>query len=64
MAGLSNMKFWYVTVYEKIVDPDGKIKMKELFHRKCMNVDEANQLFKEKKETHVGPQFTVMRENY
>ena len=64
MAGLSNMKFWHVTVYEKVVDENGKIKMEQRFYKKCMDVNEANELSKVKKEEYKDKQYTVMRENY
>lgn len=55
MAGLSNMKFWYVTVFEK---------SKTVFSKQCMDIKEANTLYKEKKEQFPSPQYIVMRENY
>jgi hypothetical protein len=49
------MKFWYVTVLEK---------SKTIFSKQCMTVQEANTVFKEKKEAYPSPQYIVMKENY
>ena len=55
MAGLSNMKFWYVNVLEGY---------KTIYTRKCLTVQEANKLLEEKKAEYPSPQYMVMKENY
>ena len=55
MAGMNNMKFWYVTVFKN---------MTTVFQRKCLTVQEANKLFEEKKKEYPAPEFMVLKENY
>ena len=55
MASLANMKFWYVNVLEGY---------KVIFSRKCLSVQEANELYAEKKKEYADPKYVVMKENY
>lgn len=55
MAGLSNMKFYYVVV------TDG---MKTVFTRQCLNAKDANELFAKKKEEFKDSGFLVLKEHY
>lgn len=41
MAKLNNMQFWYVSVMQGY---------KTLFQKRCLDINEANKLLKEKKE--------------
>lgn len=64
---MAAMKFWHVTVFERveaIVDGITKRKMETRFLKKCLTVKEANELFNDKKKEYVGPQFTVLKENF
>lgn len=51
----SNIKFWYVTVFEK---------SKTIFQKQCMSVQEANELYKEKKAEFPTAPYIVLKENY
>jgi hypothetical protein len=54
--GLANMKFHYVNVFDK--------RGKTIFSKRCISVQEANELFKKCKEEYLQPDFIVLKEHY
>jgi hypothetical protein len=51
----SNLKFWHVCVLEGY---------KTILARRCLSVQEANELLKEMKEKYPSPQYAVSKELY
>lgn len=54
--GMQNMKFYYINVFDK--------KGKTIFNKRCMTVQEANELFKQCKQTYSAPEYIVLKEHY
>ena len=58
MATSPNMRFWNISVM------DMGTKKTIFGPKRCMNIKDANIMFKEKKEEFPAPQYTVYKENY
>jgi hypothetical protein len=52
------MRFWNISVM------DMGTKKTIFGPKRCMNIKDANIMFKEKKEEFPAPQYTVYKENY
>lgn len=58
------MKCWWVTVFERMKNADGKEKLTTILNEQCLSAQKATEVYTACKAKYVGPQYSIFREQY